>query len=159
MKNRRNGIYRGACIIFGWLLWLTAAYGQEPVVYSTQEPYEQVKENLEFAITNQGLLIRGIMKIGEMLDNTRKDLGYEPVLLRGDAFDFCSAQHTYAMIAADPRNIVNCPFTIVVYVTLEQPELVYLAYRVPQLLGPNGAQVSAAIAEMLDTIARDTIAE
>ena len=131
----------------------------QAVVYSTQQSYEQVKENLEFAITNQGLLIRGIMKIGEMLDNTRQDLGYEPVLLQGDAFDFCSALHTYAMIATDPRNIVNCPFTVVAYVTLEQPDTVYVAYRVPQLLGDESGQVRADIAKLLETIARDTVFE
>ena len=132
---------------------------QQTVVYSTQQSYEQVKENLEFAITNQGLLIRGIMKIGEMLDNTRKDLGYKPVLRYGDAFDFCSAQHTYAMIAADPRNIVNCPFTVVVYATLEQPDTVYVAYRIPQLQGDESGQVRADIAALLDTIARDAVLE
>jgi len=148
-------------LAFSWFLlsWPGMARSQDAVVYSTQENYEQVKENLEFAIINQGLLIRGVMKIGEMLDNTRNDLGYERVLLQGHAFDFCSAQHTYAMIAVDPRNIVNCPFSVAVYVTLEQPDIVYVAYRIPRFLGAGSEQTAAALAAMLDTIARDAVAE
>lgn len=141
------------------LVWLIPiGHAQQAVVYSTTEDYEQIKENLEFAITNQGLLIRGVMHIGTMLDNTRKDLGYDPVLLHGDAFEFCSAKFAYQMIKADPRNIVVCPFTVSVYVTLEQPQHTHIAYQVPGLYGENAAQISADIGALLDAIAQDAIA-
>ena len=155
MKLNRSYIY----FMLAWLGLPGPTLAQEPIVYNTQESYEQVKENLEFAITNQGLLISGVLKVAYMLDNTRKDLGYESVLLQGDSFYFCSAQHTYAMIAADPRNIVNCPFSVAVYVTLDEPDVVYVAYRPPQILGPNGEQATSDLAKLLDTIARNTVEE
>ena len=119
------------------------------------EDFAQALENLEFAVTGQGLVINNTMHIGEMLARTGEDLGHEPVFGQAESVAFCSAQLTYRMLRADPRNITVCPYTISVYTTAAEPDRIYLAYRSPALLGEGAEAVEADIAELLDTIARE----
>ena len=98
------------------------------------------------------------MHIGDMLARTGKDLGHATVYLSAESLTFCSADLSYRMMAADPRNIAACPYVLVVYVTAAEPEKVYVAYRKPRLLG-DAATVESDIAQLLDTIAREAVAE
>jgi len=127
------------------------------VTYSVVEDYSWVRQNLEAAITNQGLVISGVLHIADMLTRTGPDLGYQDdVYLQGESLEFCSADITQKMTRLDPRNIGICPFTVAVYVTAAEPERVYVAYRRSRLLGA-ASQIEQSADELLDTIAREAV--
>ena len=127
------------------------------VVYKAPYSFDEVKENLEFAITNQGLLIRGTMHIAEMLNRTGKDLGFEKqVYLKAEAIEFCSALLTHRMARIDPRNIAMCPFSIAVYVKTDEPAQVYVAFR-KQFLAGDAEETVKAISDLINTIVKEAI--
>jgi len=147
------------------LLLLTAALlsipawssDDEPpvVVYPASAEFDEVVENIQLAITDRGMLVSGTLHVQDMLARTGVDLGFpEDIYLKAQAVEFCSALMSHRMIAADPRNLVICPFTIAAYVLTEEPEQAYVAYR-RQVLAGESAEVSAAVRTMLDEIARD----
>ncbi len=127
--------------------------------YAVREPFEDVREMLELAITERGLVINNVLRIGEMLERTRKVVGSKrQIYLKAEALAFCSASLSRKMMEADPHNIVFCPYLIFIYVMPEQPDTVYLAYRRP--LGNLDAASSAVLAEveaLLDGIIRDLL--
>jgi hypothetical protein len=60
------------------------------------------------------------------------------------------------MLAADPVNIVVCPFTIAVYVKSDDPGTVFVSFRQPELASDDGS-ISFDIFSLLDGIAREAI--
>ena len=103
-----------------------------------------------------GEVVEGRHELGRpALQRTGEDLGFpDPVYLKAESVEFCSAMMSQRMVAADPRNLVVCPFTVAVYVMVDEPEQVYVAYRRQQLAGDSG-EVVEAVNEMLDGIARE----
>ena len=127
------------------------------VRYTVDADFYSVKDALEMAIVNQGLVISSESHIDEMLKRTAADLGIDSrVYEHAVAFEFCSANYSRRMMEADPHNIVFCPFVISVYQIAGQPET-HVAYDRPRR--PDaGEAVSGALAEvagLLDTIARE----
>jgi hypothetical protein len=57
---------------------------------------------------------------------------------------------------ADPQNVAQCPYSMVVYATAQEPEKVHVSYRRPWR--PDGSAASKAALEeverLLDGIAR-----
>ncbi|MEJ2691850.1 MAG: hypothetical protein P8166_02055 [Candidatus Thiodiazotropha sp.] len=125
-------------------------------IYSSAEPFEDVVENVKMAIIDQGLLVSGTLHVSDMLNRTAPDLGFSEIFKQAESVEFCSALISHKMAQAAPENIVNCPFTIAVYVRLDEPGRVYLAYRLPQLAG-DAKEAGEAILEMLDGIVRESI--
>lgn len=136
----------------------SASASEQVVVYTSTEDFAMVRENLEFAITEQGLVVNNVMQIGEMLDRTRQDLGYEKIYINAESLEFCSASLSYQMMALDPRDITACPYTISAYVTTAEPDKVYVAYRKPVLSAGSG-QIAVQLADLLDTIAAAAVAD
>jgi uncharacterized protein (DUF302 family) len=127
------------------------------VVYPAAEEYDLVKENLELAITDRGMLISGTLHVGDMLNRTGKDLGFpKAVFKNAESIEFCSALMSHRMMSADASNLVLCPFTLAVYIKTAEPDQVYVAYRKPLLAGES-AELAKAVTEMLDDIAREAI--
>ena len=151
-------------LIASALLWATVpwAAGDDAdsfmVRYAVESDFESVADNLRLAITNQGLVINSESHIDEMLDRTGEDLGLGgKIYEHAAAFEFCSATYSRNMMAADPHNIVFCPFVVSVYSTPAEPDTVYIAYRKPQR-GTGSEESNAAlaqVAELLDTIATE----
>ena len=135
---------------------LSADPGKEPVVtYPASGTFDEVVENVKWAITGRGLLVSGTLHVQDMLERTGKDLGFpDPVYLQAESVEFCSAMMSQQMVAVDPRNLVICPFTVAVYVLASEPEQVYVAYRRQDLAG-DSAEVVEAVTDMLDGIARE----
>ncbi|MBI3524038.1 MAG: DUF302 domain-containing protein [Betaproteobacteria bacterium] len=105
--------------------------------------YEDVRENLVFAIEGRGLVVNNISHVGDMLARTAKDIDSgksKRIYGQSEVFEFCSAAASRAMMEADPRNIVYCPYTIAVYTLPEQTGKVFLAYR----MLPSGPGLEAA---------------
>lgn len=149
-----------------WVLLLglgSAIAGGEPVaegppvsIYQSAEPFEDVVENVRMAIIERGLLVSGTLHVSDMLNRTAPDLGYSEVFTQAESVEFCSALISHMMAQAAPENIVNCPFTIAVYVRADTPGQVNLAYRLPSLAGDAKA-VTGAIREMLQGIVQDSL--
>jgi uncharacterized protein (DUF302 family) len=116
------------------------------------DDFETTKENLEMAITGQGLRVSGTLHVSEMLNRTGKDLGFDKqIFAKAESLEFCSALISHKMAVADSANISVCPFTIAVYSYTKKPETVYVSYRLPTLLG-DAAEVTQDIKTLLDDI-------
>lgn len=134
-----------------------------PIVrYSAKAKFEDARDDLANAITNQGLVIDHNSHIANMLDRTGKDLGKTMRMYGNDqaqSFSFCSANVSRNTMEADPHNVVFCPYTITVYSLLKDPGTVHVAYRRP--LRPDNTPASAAslkeVEKLLDTIAREAL--
>jgi uncharacterized protein (DUF302 family) len=128
------------------------------VTYSRRASFEEVRDDLVFAIAGKGLVVDHESRINGMLERTGKDVGSTRRLYAdARAFVFCSALVSRRTMEADPANVAFCPYTIVVYETLEQPGTVHVAYRRPWR--PDGSAASKAaleeVAALLDSIARE----
>ena len=126
-------------------------------LYTVQGKFEDVRDDVEMAITGRGIKINNIAYIGNMLSRTGKDLGAKKqIFLHAQAFEFCSATVSRDTMEADPHNIVFCPYVVAVYVLPEQPDRVYLAFRRPLLVGTEASKASLrAVEKLLEDIATD----
>ena len=139
------------------------AGAQEPaddgiVRYSTTEDFYSVKDALEMAIVNQGLVINSESHIDEMLDRTGADLGNETrIYEHAVAFEFCSARFSRLIMDSGPHNILFCPFVISVYQLPAETDKVYVAYRRPraQAAGDASKEALSAVSGLLDAIATE----
>lgn len=156
-------------IPFAVLLLLTsgAALAGQPVSspivrYTVEGKFENVRDDLENAITGRGLVIDHNSHVAKMLDRTGKDLGTTKRIYgedQGQTFSFCSAVISRKTMEADPNNIIFCPYTIALYSTLAEPNKVTIAYRRP--IGANNSPASQAalqeVVDLLDGIAREAL--
>ncbi len=125
------------------------------VVYPASSEFEDVIENIKMSIVDRGMLVSGTLHVQDMLARTAKDLGFKKnVYLHAESVEFCSALMSHQMIAADPRNLVICPFTIAAYELEEEPGQVYIAYR-KQFMAGAADEATEAAHKMLDEIARE----
>jgi len=125
-------------------------------IYKSSNDFSDVVEALKFAIEDHGLFINNVMHMGDMLERTGKDLGFEkPVYLRAESFEFCSALLSRRMLQEDPARIVNCPFIISVYVLPDQPDTTYLAHRILAKPGEQGimGEIAATLKEIATSAA------
>jgi uncharacterized protein (DUF302 family) len=125
-------------------------------VFKSEEPFEDVVENIKMAIVERGLLVSATLHVSDMLNRTAPDLGYSEVFAKAESVEFCSAVISHEMARAAPENIAICPFTIAVYVKHADQQQVYIAYRPPQLNG-NAKQAKDQIIDLLEGIIEDSI--
>ncbi len=155
---------RGVVIAWALMIWTGGALaGGEPAteasgvsIYTSEASFEEVVENIKMAIVDRGMLVSGTLHVSDMLNRTAPDLGFSEVFTQAESVEFCSAQISHLMAQASPENIINCPFTIAVYVRSAEPGQVYVAFRHPQL-GGDAETAREAIFEMLDGIVKDSL--
>jgi hypothetical protein len=128
-------------------------------LYTVKRDFDAVKEDVEIAITNRGLVIDHTSHIGAMLERTGKDLGTnKPIYGNAGSMQFCSATVSRRSMEADPANIVFCPYIIVYYTLYHDPKTVYVGYRRPV---PAGSETSRAsikeIENLLDGIVKEAL--
>jgi len=129
------------------------------VTYRSNDNFETTKESIQQAITNQGLIISGTLHVSEMLDRTAKDLGIsKSAYQKAEAFEFCSAVISHKMIQINPLNLTACPFTIAFFVKPEEPQVVYIAFRKPQLAGES-QEITQEINTFLHGIVKEATGE
>ncbi|MDH3378466.1 MAG: DUF302 domain-containing protein [Gammaproteobacteria bacterium] len=130
------------------------------VLYVTEGDFQEVKENLELAISGQGLVINNVATVGEMLEKTGKDLGAtRQIYVHGDVIEFCSASLSREMSEADPANIVFCPYTIQIYEVPEQPGNVFVGYRRPPIVGNDRSKAALTkVDALLHAIVNEALA-
>ncbi len=140
-----------------FLLACTAVANESPVaVFKAEDDYQTVKENIEMAITDRGMLLSSVLHISDMLNRTAKDLGFDKIFLKAESIEFCSAALSHRMVKADPTNLVICPFTISVYVKADEPDQVYVAFQ-RQTLAGESREESKAVNDMLRGIVADAL--
>lgn len=128
-------------------------------LYTTQGDFATVKEDVEIAITNRGLVVDHVSHIGAMLERTGKDIGaMKTVYGKAESMQFCSADVSRRMMEADPANIVFCPYIIVIYTLPRDPKTVYVGFRRPQPVGSAASQASLkAVEDLLDGIVKEAL--
>lgn len=130
------------------------------VTYSKTAKFDDVRDDLKLAIEAKGLVIDYESYINRMLERTGKDVGStRKIYADAQAFVFCSAVLSRKTMEADPANIAQCPYSMVVYATVQEPEKVHVAYRRPWR--PEGSAASRAalqeVERLLDGIARKAL--
>jgi uncharacterized protein (DUF302 family) len=119
--------------------------------------FEDVRESVEMAITDRGMIVNNVSHVGDMLERTGKSFGAtKKIFQRAEVLEFCSAVVSRNMMEPDPDNIVFCPYTIAIYVVPEKPDEVRVAYRKPQLVGSQASR--KALAEV-DTLLSGIVAD
>jgi uncharacterized protein (DUF302 family) len=137
------------------------AAGPHPLVsYSKKAKFEDVRDDLKLAIESKGLVIDYHAFVNQMLERTGKDVGSSRrIYVDMQAFVFCSAVLSRKMMEADAANAAMCPYSITVYASATEPDIVHVAYRRPWR--PDGsATYKTALREvdaLLDGIARSAL--
>jgi uncharacterized protein (DUF302 family) len=117
--------------------------------------YKDIREMLNMAIADQGLVIAHVSNVGEMLERTGKDLGAtrEP-FGKAEVVEFCSASFSRKLMEADPRNLLFCPFSVAIYTVPEKPGIVHLTWlKLGQLQIEGSEEARAAVEGLLQSIA------
>ncbi len=123
--------------------------------------FETVRQDLELAITARGMVVNNVAHIGAMLKRTGAALGAQrPVYDKAEALEFCSAALSRKMLAADPRNIVFCPYVMAVYTLPGEPGTVHVAFRRPTAIAPDARsrQALQAVEDLLSALAEEATA-
>ena len=128
-------------------------------LYSKKGNFEDVKQDIEIAITGRGLVVDHEAHIGAMLDRTGKDLGTsKPIYGNAGSMQFCSASVSRRTMEADPTNIVFCPYIIIYYTLHSDPKTVYVGYRRPVPAGSEASRASIKeIENLLDGIVKEAL--
>ncbi len=116
----------------------------------TENDFFSVKEDIALAIQGQGLVIAHHSDVSTMLNRTGANLAQQafniaksfvPINLNskpqtpvqntyqhGMVIEFCSADLSAQTTAADPNNILFCPFSIAIFQLSNQPNQVHVSY-------------------------------
>lgn len=99
-------------------------------VFSTESSFADAKDDLLEAVANHGLVVSYTSHAKTMLDNTAAVSSVlSAVYANAEILLFCKADLSHKLVAANPHNIVLCPYSIAIYVLSDEPERVYLSYR------------------------------
>ena len=117
-------------VVLGLLIALSAAANDGAKVLAAKGTFADVKDDVVAAIGKRGLVVNYVAHVGDMLERTGRDLGKtKRVYDQAEVIEFCSATVSRAMMEADPRHLVYCPYTIAVYTLPGKPGVVYVAHR------------------------------
>ena len=128
-------------------------------VFTKTGKFEDVRDDVEMAITGRGLVVNNVSHVGEMLERTGRDLGDDrQIFLKAEALEFCSAVVSRKMMEAAPDNIIFCPYIISIYVLPGKPDEVRIAYRKPRIVGSPASQAALkAVDKLLSDIVKDAL--
>ena len=147
-----------SCALPAVLALHNAQAGNGYAVHETSSSFGDVMEGLQSAIQERGMYINNIMHMGEMLERTGKDLGLgEPIFLKAESIEFCSAPLSRKMSTEDPARIVNCPFIVSAYVLPKEPGKTYVVHREIPRDQVAASAVMAEVAENLKGIAEAAV--
>jgi len=148
-----------AILLFAGIVNGALAADDYMVVVTKAGNFSDVRDDVEMAITDRGLVVNNVSHVGDMLARTGKDLGdSKQVFIKAEALEFCSAEWSRKMMEADPDNIVFCPYVISVYVVPGKPHEVRIAYRKPEITGsPASRKALKAVDDLLSGIVSDAL--
>jgi len=128
-------------------------------LYTVEGKFEDVRMDIEMAITDRGMVINNVSHIGDMLARTGKDLGAgKQIFHKAEALEFCSSTVSRSMMESDPHNIIFCPYIIAIYTLPTESNRVYVAFRRPLPVGSAESRQSlVAVEQLLEAIIADAI--
>ena len=127
-------------------------------IYQVEDDFADVQDALKAGIEEQGLVVKEVSNVGEMLLRTGKDLGETQVLYaQAVNLEFCSAVYSRKMMAADPFNLVHCPFVISLFTLPKTPGMVHVMYQVPMARPGKEAAWVVEMAALLARIVEDVV--
>jgi len=146
-------------LIFFGLQGTALAVGDDIKLYQAKGAYGDVRQNLEDAIIDRGLVIDLQGEIGKMLERTGATLGKtDKVYTNAEFFTFCSAKLSRKMVEADPHNIGYCPYIVFVYELTSEPGTVHVGYRKPLIRGSQASKAALlSIDEFLNEVVQEAI--
>jgi uncharacterized protein (DUF302 family) len=117
--------------------------------------FEDVKEQLVFAIEQSGLAVSNVSAVGQMLERTRADLGVSrPAHATAEIVQFCSAATAHAAAQVEPHLIALCPYSLAIYTLAGEDGRVYISHRALEMPGvtPEVAAVLRRSQSLIDGI-------
>lgn len=153
MKKILAIVILGCAPMLGW-----AATDNYAAVFKAHGTYAEVRDQVQSAIEGKGLKINNVHKIAEMLERTGKDIGSTAQIYENaEQFDFCSADISRRMMAADPHAIAMCPYLISVY-KVPKDSHIYISYRKPaSTKNPALKKVLLEVDKMLTDIIKEAM--
>ena len=148
-------------LVVSFMLVMSAGAGEPEhngpaVVYSTDGDFLWVKQDLIAAIENRGMVISYISHAQSMLQRTASAVGdTQPVYDDAEIVLFCKSDLSHHLVAANPHNIVLCPYAIAVYTLAGKPDRVYLSFREPY----EGDASYQPITKLLSNIINEVIGD
>lgn len=150
----------------------TAAIYVERIV---ENDFASVKEDIIIAIQGQGLVIAHHSDVSTMLNRTATNLAQDmfsianslmPINIintqkpvqttyqHGMVIEFCSADLSAQTTAADPNNILFCPFSVAIFQLSNEPNQVHVSYlRLSQFADTNNVQSVQALTKVENLLA------
>lgn len=124
-------------------------------VYSVEAEFDDVKDSLVEAIESRGMVMSYISHAKAMLSRTAVTIGGAAVYSDAEVLLFCKANLAHKLVAANPHNLILCPYAIAVYGLLEEPARIYVSIRHPE---PDVAEYKA-IHQLLQNVIAEALAE
>ena len=95
-----------AILLFAGLTHGALAADEYMAVFTKTGSFDDVRDAVEMAIIDRGMVVNNVSRVGEMLERTGKDLGEtRHIFLKAEILEFCSATMSRKMMGADPDNI------------------------------------------------------
>lgn len=124
---------------------------------TTKYSYDDVAQNVEWAITGRGYVIDDHAFIGRMLERT-KDKGDKTIFENAQQFRFCPSLYSRRMMGANPKNIAFCPYIIIVYNTPDDPKTTHVMFRKPRIVGDKESKAALqAVDDLLNGIVKESL--
>ena len=121
--------------------------------YSTESSFDDAKDDLLMAIEGHGLVVSYTSHAQEMLDRTADVAGVTtPIYDHAEIILFCKADLSHKLVAANPHNIVLCPYAIAIYTLHKKPETVYLSFREPEASEATTKPIRQLLVEIIEEI-------
>ncbi len=101
-------------------------------VYSVESEFDDVKDSLVEAIESRGMVISYVSHAESMLARTASTLGGKVVYSDAEVLLFCKANLAHRLVAANPHNLILCPYSMSVYALADDSSRIYVGIRAPQ---------------------------
>lgn len=147
-------------VLLGYLLMAGAGgvINTEIKVVTVQGDYATLRDDLELAITERGLVISKVLLIADMLQRTGSSVGStKKIYEQGETLTFCSAVLSRQMMELNPEYIAFCPFKISIYNLPAQPHTVYFTYPIVTLPSEKEQATMQAINQLLVDIVQAVV--
>jgi len=122
-------------------------------IYTTESSFDDAKDDLLMAIEGHGLVVSYTSHAQEMLDRTADVAGVTtPVYDRAEIILFCKADLSHKLVAANPHNLVLCPYAIAIYALYQKPETVYLSFREPEASEATTKPIRQLLVDIIEEV-------
>ena len=137
-----------------WLLACLPVCAAERIVTHRVEggDFRSVREAVVEVIEAEGMVVGQVLPFGSMLERTGQ--GQASPYVAAEIIQFCSAALARRMVLEDPGQMTLCPLAIALYVSVDEPDVVVLAYRMTGGDSPARVQADQLLARLAARAAR-----